>query len=94
MDQQQLEQFMRYIERHTSLSADDILGVEQSFDHADFSEETTVHGLVETLERLTHKTLSREKKQEVIRIITSNKQQSGLLSLLNFFHHVFNSSFT
>lgn len=57
MDQQQLEHFMRYIERHTSLSADDILGVVQSFDHADFSDETTVHGLVETLERLTHKNI-------------------------------------
>lgn len=86
MDQQQLEQFMRYIERHTSLSADDILGVVQSLDHADFSDKATVHGLVETLERLTHKPLSDEKKQEVIRIITSNQQPSGLLSLLKFFH--------
>ncbi len=86
MDQQQLEQFMGYIERHTSLSADDILGVVQSLDHADLSDETTVHGLVETLERLTHKPLSTEKKQEVIRIITANNQSSGLLSLLKFFH--------
>ena len=45
MDQQQLEQFMRYIERHTSLSADDILGVVQSLDHAEFNDETTVHGV-------------------------------------------------
>lgn len=86
MDQQQLEQFMRYIERHTSLLADDISGVVQSLDHADFSDEATVQDLVETLERLTHKTLSAEKKKEVIRIITSNKQQSGLLSSLKFFH--------
>ncbi|GEM04314.1 hypothetical protein HMI01_13020 [Halolactibacillus miurensis] len=86
MDQKQIEQFMGYIERHTSLSADDILKVVQSVDHADFSDETTVHGLVETLERLTHKELSPQKKQEVIRIITSNQQQSGLLSLLKFFH--------
>lgn len=86
MDSHQLDQFMKYIERHTSLSSDDILGVVQSLDNADFSDEKTVLQLVQTLERLTNKPLSKEKKQEVVRIITSNQQQAGLLSLLKFFH--------
>lgn len=86
LDQHQLEQFMQYIERHTSLSANDIYSVVASLDQADLKDEQTVASLVSKLERLTNKPLSEQKRAEVIRIITTNQQQAGLLSLLKFFH--------
>lgn len=73
------------IEQKSNLSVEDIYRIAQSIQHADFSDEQTVRGIVHELSQLTHQPVSKQKEDAIVKSIINNDVPTDINSLRQLF---------
>lgn len=75
MSQDFHQSIFNHLKKNANISPDEIMGVAQSVQNANFSDEATVRNLVKQLSSMANRPLSKERENQIVELITKKNNQ-------------------